>query len=138
MKPVIPMLLSSFPEIAWPLIGRAIVSDRQRAWRLGHVLGDRVSFGRENSPTILHLPEGTLFAWRHAHPDQAPAFAAGVVPVLTTHQLDAPRRSLHPVMIRLLEGFGDREAVREASPATFAPSAGQGRQRTTLRSTKSR
>ena len=114
MKPVIPMLLSSFPEIAWPLIGQAIVSDRQRAWRLGHVLGDRVSFGRENSPAILHLPEDTLFAWCHAHPDRAPAFVTGVVPVLTTHQLDAPQRSLHPVMVRLLDEFGDREGVLES------------------------
>lgn len=121
MKPVIPMLLSSFPEIAWPLIGQAIVSDRHRAWRLGHVLGDRVSFGRENSPALLHLPEDTLFAWCHAHPDRAPAFVAGVVPVLTTHQLDAPQRSLHPVMVRLLDEFGDREDVREAITRNIHP-----------------
>lgn len=114
MKPVIPMLLSGFPEIAWPLIGQAIVSDRQRAWRLGRVLGDRVSFGRENSPALLHLPEETLFAWCHAHPDRAPAFVTGIVPVLTTHQLDAPQRSLHPVMVRLLNEFGDREGVLES------------------------
>ena len=114
MKPVIPVLLSGFPEIAWPLIGQAIVSDRQRAWRLGHVLGDRVSFGRKNSPAILRLPEDTLFAWCHAHPDRVPAFVACVVPVLTTHQLDAPQRLLHPVMVRLLDEFGDREDVREA------------------------
>ena len=35
LRPVIPKLLSGFPEIVWPLIGQAIVSDRQRAPHLG-------------------------------------------------------------------------------------------------------
>ena len=98
MEPVIPMLLSGFPEIAWPLIGQAIVSDRQRARRLAHVLRDRRSADGENEPVILSLPEDTLFAWCHAHPDRAPAFAAGVVPVLTSPEVEASERSLHPVM----------------------------------------
>ena len=119
LTPVIPMLLSSFPEIAWPLIGQAIVSDRQQAWRLEHVLGEpnsfwQESFGQENVPALLRLPEDTLFAWCHAHPDRAPAFVARVVPVLTTYRLDVPERSLHPVMIRLLDEFGDREDVLQA------------------------
>ena len=119
MKPVIPMLLSSFPEIAWPLIGQAIVSDRQRAWHVEHVLGEptsfwQESFGQEKDPALLRLPEDTLFAWCHAHPDRAPAFVAGVVPVLTTYRLDIPQRSLHPVMVRLLDEFGDRGGVLEA------------------------
>ena len=118
LKPVIPELLSGFPEIAWPLIGQVIVSDRQRAWHLEHVLGEspsfwQESFGRENDPALLRLPEDTLFAWCHAHPDRAPTFVAGVVPVLTTYRLDILDRSLHPVMTRLLDEFGDREGVLE-------------------------
>jgi len=35
-------------------------------------------------PVILDLPEDSLFAWLHAHPDLAPAFAAGMLPVLTS------------------------------------------------------
>ena len=54
-----------------------------------------------------------MFAWCHAYPDRAPAFVAGVVPVLTTYQLDIPERPLHPVMTRLLDEFGDREGVLE-------------------------
>ena len=119
ITPVIPMLLSSFPEIAWPLIGQAIVSDRQRAWHLEHVLGEPISFwqesfGQEKVPALLRLPEDTLFAWCHAHPDRAPAFVARVVPILTTYRLDVPERSLHPVMVRLLDEFGDREDVLQA------------------------
>ena len=114
LKPVIPKLLSGFPEIAWPLIGQAIMSDRQRAQRLAHVLRGRLPADGESNPVILSLPEDTLFAWCHAHPDHAPAFVAGVVPVLASSGLEASERSLHPVMIRLLDEFGDREGVLQA------------------------
>ena len=112
MERLIPALLSRFPEIAWPLIGQAIVSDRQRAWRLEGVLKDRRS--ADGNPVILRLPEDTLFAWCHAHQDRAPTFVAGIVPVLASHQLDAAGSSLHPVMLRLLNEFGDREGVLPA------------------------
>ena len=114
IEPMVPMLLSDFPEIAWPLIGQAIVSDQQQAWRLTRVLRGRRPADGESNPIILSLPEDTLFAWCHAHPDRAPAFAAGVVPVLAGSELEASERSLHPVMIRLLDEFGDREGVLQA------------------------
>ena len=114
IEPMIPKLLSGFPEIAWPLIGQAIVSDRQQATRLAHVLRGRLPADGESNPIILSLPEDTLFAWCHAHPNGAPAFAAGVVPVLAGFELGASGRSLHPVMIRLLDEFGDREGVLRA------------------------
>ncbi len=112
IEPVIPMLLSDFPEVTWPLIGQAIVSDRKRTWRFEHLLGDSSLFEREKAPAILSLPEDTLFAWCHAHPDCAPAFAAKIVPVLRTYKTYAPKQLLlHPVMVRLLDEFGDREDI---------------------------
>ena len=114
LKPVIPKLLSGFPEIAWPLIGQAIVSDRQRARHLAHVLRGRRPADCESNPIILSLPEDTLFAWCHAHPDRAPAFAAGVVPALTSREVEVSERSLHPVIIRLLDEFGDGQGVLQA------------------------
>ena len=114
LQPVIPMLLSSFPEIAWPLIGQAIVSDHSRAALLKFTLGEPFAFADEPSSVILNLSEETLFAWCHAHPDRAPAFVAELVPVLTTKEVDAPERSLHPVMERLLDEFGERDDVRLA------------------------
>ena len=114
IEPMIPMLLSDFPEIVWPLIGQAIVSDQQRAWRLVRVLRGRLPVDGESNPTILSLPEDALFAWCHAHPDRAPAIAAGVVPVLAGSELEASERSLHPLMFRLLDEFGDREGVLQA------------------------
>ena len=114
LRPVIPKLLSGFPEIVWPLIGQAIVSDRQRAPHLAHVLKARRPADDESNPIILSLPEDALFTWCHAHPDRAPAFTAGIVPVLAGSELEASERSLHPVMIRLLDEFGEREGVLQA------------------------
>ena len=111
---VISKLLSDFPEVSWQLIGQAIVSDHQKAALLAFVLGDQFSFERESHPPILSLPEDALFAWCHAHPDRAPAFAANILPVLKSHGVDAPESSLHPVTARLLDEFGEREDVRRA------------------------
>ena len=114
IEPVLSKLLSDFPEVTWQLIGQAIVSDDQKATLFAFVLGDQFSFERESCPPILSLPEDALFAWCHAHPDRAPAFAASILPVLTTHGADAPKLSLHAVTARLLDEFGEREDVRRA------------------------
>ena len=114
VRPLVPMLLSSFPEITWPPIGQAIVSDQRKAWLFADTLGDRGPLDRKQEPAILRLPEDVLFAWCHAHPDRAPGFVAGIVPILSTFQTDATERSLHPIMARLIEEFGDREGVLNA------------------------
>ena len=114
ITPVVPKLLSGFPEITWPLVGQAIVSAPQRAWRLQHLLGNVHSFEHRESPQLLSLPEDTLFAWCQAHPDRGPAFAASILPFLTTYQTGATDRTIHPVMARLLSEFGDREDVLRA------------------------
>ena len=113
-KPVLSELLSRFPEVAWPLVGQVIVSDQRKASRLTSILGDQYAIERKPNPVILSLPESALFAWCHAHPDRAPAYAAELVPVLTTQETAASERSLHPVMARLLDEFGDRDDVRQA------------------------
>ena len=111
---VVPKLLSGFPEITWPLIGHAIVSDPKRAWRFQHLLGNVHSFRHRESPPLLSLPEDSLFAWCHAHPDRAPAFVASILPFLTTYQADATTHEVHPVMARMVREFGDRDDVLEA------------------------
>ena len=111
---VVPKLLSGFPEIAWPLIGQAIVSDPKRAWRFQHLLGKVHSFRNRESPPLLSLPEDTLFAWCHAHPDRAPVFVASILPFLTTYQADATNHEVHPVMARMVREFGDRDDVLQA------------------------
>ena len=114
IKPVIRLLLGNFPEIAWPVVGQTILSNRVRGWRLGYLLGSRLSSDERQDAAILSLPEDVLFEWCRAHPDGAPAFTATAVPVLTTYKRDAHEHFLHPCMARLLEEFGDREDVLQA------------------------
>lgn len=109
IQPLLPKLLSGFPEIVWPLLGQAIVSGRMKAWRFQHLL--KISSSFHQDPPILHLPEDTLFAWCHAHPEVAPAFVAAILPMLTAPDSNVGDRKLHPVTKRLLDKFGDREDV---------------------------
>ena len=113
-RPLLRTLLAEFPEVVWPLIGQAIVSDRRAAMRAELVLGSPFSFGERTDPPILRLPEDTLFAWCHAHPASAPAFAAKIVPALAPGEGDTQEPALHPLMARLLDEFGEREDVRRA------------------------
>ena len=113
---LVPTLLAEFPEISWPLIGNAIVSDELQAWRLHFVLSDRglgVDADARGRP-ILNLPEETLFAWCTANPDVAPEFVARVLPILARADSHARESILHPIMAKFLNEFGDAPGVVEA------------------------
>ena len=112
MEPIIPTLLSDFPEISWPLIGQSIISDERMASRLSYVLG-RDPFRPADDARILCLPQDAMLAWCHAHPGRAPAFVARVLPLLGSSDENSPR-CLHPALLRLLVDFGDREDVNRA------------------------
>jgi putative zinc finger/helix-turn-helix YgiT family protein len=111
IKPLLPQLITGFLEIVWPQFGQAIVSDRMKAWRFEQALGDSYSFSNVKQPAILYLPEDTLLAWCHARPDVGPAFVAAIAPVLTTRDPHATDRKFHPLVMRLLDEFGDRDDV---------------------------
>ena len=76
--------------------------------------GDGFSLHGNKPSDIFRLPEEVLFAWCHSYPDAAPAFAAGLLPVLTSRDPDDPGRCLDTKMKRLLDEFGDREDVLRA------------------------
>ena len=114
IRRVVPRLLSGFPEIAWPLIGRAIASHPRHTWHFRHLLGSLHSIDHRQAPPLLSLPEDVLFAWCQADPDSAPAFAASILPLVTTYQADSADRSIHPVMARMLDEFGNRADVLRA------------------------
>ena len=120
LQTVLPILLSKFSGIAWQLIGSAIIST-ERAYVFESFMSRGIQFGhqRVNSP-LLSLPKDVLFAWCHAHPEQAPAFAAQTVPFLTSDDSKSGSVSVHPVMIRLLEDFGDRENVTSAAMSNIS------------------
>lgn len=126
LAPLVPGLLANFPEVAWPLIGQAAVSDPRRVFLLKSILKEPLSFEPTGGAVILNLPEDTLFAWCHANPARAPAFAAEVLPILTSYHRDDQHRSLHPVMARLINEFGEREDVREAFAANLHTFGWQG------------
>ena len=114
---VLPILLSQFPEVAWPLIGSAIVKgDPQQYSHFESLLREPLwqKHGESTAP-ILNLPEDTLFAWCHAHPDRAPAFTARTVPFLEVDSNAESGLRVHPAMIRLIEEFGDCKNVTEAA-----------------------
>lgn len=112
IKPLLPIMLTDFASIVWPPFGHAIAKDRVAAWHIEHALGDSWSFGDEKKPAILNVPEDILFTWAHANPDAGPAFLARVLPILTTQKVDAEDRAFHPLVVRLLNEFGDRDDVR--------------------------
>ena len=111
LDPILPKLLSNFPEISWPIIGHAVVSNKETTWCLGDILG-RHPFGAKKQPHILCLHPDAMFAWCHAHPEHAPAFVAGILPLLATRRENA-KPCLHPTMERLLREFGGRNDVEE-------------------------
>lgn len=111
IEPVLPVLLSKFGTLVWPIFGQTLVADRAKAWRMEHLLGDSYSFAENKNPAILNVSEDTLFAWCHANPDVGPSFLATIAPVLTTRSPEATDRAFHPFMKRLLDEFGGRDDV---------------------------
>ena len=114
LRSVVRELLSGFPGIAWQLIGGTIVSSPRFARLMALSLGERFVHDRGVDPPILALSEETLLAWCHANPDQAPAFAAKCLPILSAAGSDSGHHHLHPVMSRLIDDFGARADVQDA------------------------
>ena len=109
LTPIVPLLLSGFPEIVWPLLGQALVSDEARNRPLESILMS--PDGNKHESAFLKLSEDTLFAWCHAYPDRAPVIAARCLPVLHNGSGNTSRNEMHPLMARLLDEFGDRPGV---------------------------
>ena len=114
VEPLLPLLLSDFPEISWLLIGQAIISRDEQHLLFKFALGDTPRPGTQPKPAILNLPEEALFAWCRANPGRAPAFVAATVPFLEVDELSSPSRKLHPVIRRLIDEFGHCQFVLEA------------------------
>ena len=90
------------------------------------MLQEPTPFEPSGQPPILSLPEDALFAWCHAYPDSAPAFAASALPILTGKRDDGTDPSLHPVMSRLIDEFGDRDDVLKEIANSICPFGGSG------------
>lgn len=118
LSPLLPDLLSEFPEISWPLIGQQLLNPTISAWHLRNVVAGRILTQEDASHSpILSLPSDVLFAWCSAHTNEAPACAASMLPILAIDEGDATEPSLHPLFRRLLDQFGDHEDVLESAGA---------------------
>ena len=127
LQPVLPILLSKFPGVAWPLIGAAIINNETRQDILFEALlreqpllgrSKRLDCGETCAP-ILKLPEDTLFAWCHAYPERAPAFVAKTIPLLDSNGDAENGLYVHPVIVRLIKEFGSREDVTDTVLGTM-------------------
>ena len=115
LRNVLRELLSEFPGSPWEFVGSAIVSSPGFAILMAFSMGKKSLDDPGVDPPILALSEKTLRAWCHTNPDQAPAFAARCLPILSAAGGDSGcHRHLHPVMSRLIDEFGERADVREA------------------------
>jgi DNA-binding transcriptional regulator YiaG/nicotinamidase-related amidase len=115
IRPLLPLLLREFPEIAWPLIGQAITANPKAAWRFQFTLGKGTSFGRASGAApLLELSADTLMAWCHANPEVAPGFLASVLPLLGGNVDEGQTQAFHPLLRRLIDDFGEREDVQNA------------------------
>ena len=119
--PVVRLLLSTFPEIVWPLVGNAIVDHKQEMRYLQRVIGRPLSLNdSEELAPLLELPEETLFAWCEAWPEKAPAFVARTIPIFGAIDGEDNLRQFHPMFIRLLHEFGDCDGVLDAASSNMS------------------
>ncbi len=116
LSPLLPDLLSGFPDIAWPIIGQRILGNTTESVVLQMALASQPALHKSGSPPpIESLPPDTLIAWCSAFPDAAPACAASIVPVLVSGREESNESLLHPTFRRLLDQFGDDEDMLEAA-----------------------
>ena len=121
LRPVLRELLAGFPAIAWQMIGGTIVSSPSFARLMALVLGEGSAHDPGVDPAILALSDETLMAWCAVNPDQAPAFAAKCLPILSAMESDPGHHHIHPVMLRLIDGFGERADVQAAFESNLLP-----------------
>ena len=121
LRPVLRELLAGFPAIAWQMIGGTIVSSPSFARLMALVLGEGSAHDHGVDPAILALSDETLMAWCAVNPDQAPAFAAKCLPILSAAESDPGHHHIHPVMLRLIDGFGERADVQAAFESNLLP-----------------
>lgn len=110
----LPSLFSNFAEIVWPIVGRTIQENQEKAAWISMTLRDGAVTGDNRSP-ILSVPENILFGWCYSCPEIGPALLARAIPVLESNeQDDRSSMKLHPIISRILDEFGNRDDVLNA------------------------
>lgn len=116
ISPLLDRLLRDFPEVAWPLIGGALIAPNSDNWRLQHALeGSRSPRDDAELSPLLSLPNETLMGWCEAHPEAAPAYVMRAIPFLVPSGLKQVGHGINPTLREVLDRFGDREGVLDAA-----------------------
>lgn len=115
---LLPVLLSQYAPVVWPQFAKVVCGDTLGTWHVEHLLGESVSFDGKETPAILSLPDDIMFTWAHSNPQYGPAFLAKTLPILTS-STEGDNTSFHPLALRLIDEFGEREDVRSALVANM-------------------
>jgi hypothetical protein len=111
----------------WPVFAEGMASHRDRIRAFEHPLGKGYSGEKSAVGAIFLVPWPVLRAWCHRYPDFAPAFLMRVAPTFgsglaanaepqpeKSTEASANRKTWHPVVLSLLDDFGDRQDVQSA------------------------
>ena len=117
-------------DAVWPVFAEGMAAHRDRIWAFEHPLGKGYSGEKLTAGAIFLVPWPVLRTWCHRFPDFAPAFLMRVAPTFesgaaATAESGAPQlekktetptvgQRWHPIVLRLLDDFGDRHDVLSA------------------------
>lgn len=135
-------LLTYCSDVAWPVLANGIAAQCDRIWAFEHPIGKGYSGEKTADGPIFLVPWQALRSWCHRHPDFAPAFLMRVTSIFETsatgdadpseaqkpkqeHESAAPKR-WHPIVLQLLDDFGDRQDVLSALTGNMMSFSWQG------------
>jgi hypothetical protein len=133
---LLPVLFEHCWSVVWPILSASMGAHRDVIYRFDSLLRVYELDGNSVASPIFSVPWDVLRAWCHSHPEYGPAFLMRIAPVFerrSTPAKDAPQdedispdgdrepepRQWNPIVLRLLDDFGDRAAVLEALGANI-------------------
>lgn len=107
---IIALMDSSFKEV-WPIIGKAILAEKEKYlifFHFQHLIGSR--FGFEEGILFQHGNQDAIFEWTKNNQPLASKRIANIMPTLNLKEGDA----WHPFAKKFIDAFGnDKEVLRE-------------------------
>ena len=133
---LLPDLFAYCWVVAWPIISESMEAHRDVIWKFESLLRRYDLEGNSVASPIFGVPWDVLRAWCHRQPEYGPALLMRIAPVFETvprpvndtaeeknvSQEDGKKpepRQLNAIVLRLLDDFGDSEAVLDALSANM-------------------
>ena len=109
VKATIGVLLTNYPQVAWPILSEGLLS---QDWRLKHnmihLLSPRVELEESSRGVLSLLSDDFLIEWCENTPEQGPNVLAETVPVLVKSR---EGWIFHPIAKFLVDTYGERQEV---------------------------